>query len=57
MALYVTISLLAGGWLRPRRLRRVRRSWTETFGLLLGLLWACTGLYVLVLLYRQDLFQ
>jgi hypothetical protein len=58
MALYVTIALLAGGWLRrPRRRRRARRSWTETFGLLLGLVWACTGLYVLATIYHGDLFQ
>jgi hypothetical protein len=56
MALYVTIALLAGGWL-PRRRRRAHRSWTETFGLILALVWACTGLYVLVLIYRKDLLQ
>jgi hypothetical protein len=60
MALYITLALLAGGWLRPRHVRRRargRRRWTETFGLLVGLLWACTGLYVLVLIYRRDLFK
>ncbi len=57
MALYVTITLLAGGWLplRPgRRRRRARRSWTDTFGLILGLIWACTGLYILSTIYRND---
>ncbi len=54
MALYVTLSLLAGGRLRRSRRRRMRRSWQETFGLLLGLLWACTGLFILSLFYRQD---
>lgn len=53
MALFVTISLLSGGWLR--RNRRRRRSGRETFGLLLGLAWACTGLYILALIYRNDL--
>lgn len=53
MALYLTLALLAGGWLRRGRRRR-RRSWHETFGLLLGLAWACTGLYVLYLLYSED---
>jgi hypothetical protein len=52
MAVYVVASLLAGGWLRKSRRRRIRRSWRETFGLLLGLAWACTGLYILVNLYR-----
>jgi hypothetical protein len=52
MAVYVTAALLAGGWFRPGRRRRMRRSWQETFGLLLGLAWACTGLYLLVSLYR-----
>jgi hypothetical protein len=56
MALYVTIALLCGGWL-PRRARRRRRSWSEKFGLLLGLLWACTGLYVLAVIYHDDLFR
>ena len=32
----------------------MRRSWQETFGLLLGLVWACTGLYIISLFYRQD---
>jgi hypothetical protein len=54
MALYLTLALLAGGWLGRRGRRRARRSWRETFGLLLGLAWACTGLYVLYLLYRED---
>jgi hypothetical protein len=55
MALYIVLTLLAGGWLgRRRRRARRRRSWTEVFGLLLGLAWACTGLYVLSILYRKD---
>jgi hypothetical protein len=53
MALFVTISLLSGGWLRRRRGRRRRGH--EVFGLLLGLAWACTGLYILALIYRKDL--
>jgi hypothetical protein len=59
MALYITLGLLAGGWLRPRRRRRPRtpRPWTATFGLVLGLIWACTGLWVLSILYRGDLFK
>jgi hypothetical protein len=58
MALYVTIALLAGGWLPlRRRRRRPTRSWTETFGLILGLIWACTGLYVLGQIYHDDLFR
>ncbi len=55
MALYVVAALLAGGWLRRSRRRRIRRSWQERFGLILGLLWACTGLYVLAMLYAEDL--
>jgi hypothetical protein len=57
MALYVTLALLAGGWLGKRRRKRLARSWSETFGLILGLAWACTGLYVLELLYESDFFQ
>jgi hypothetical protein len=53
MAVYVTTSLLAGGWIRPRRGRR--RPWRESFGLLLALAWACTGLYILSIIYREDL--
>jgi hypothetical protein len=57
MAIYVTSALLAGGHLRRAR-RSIRgRSWQETFGLLLGLVWACTGLYFLVLFYWRDLFK
>lgn len=54
MAVYVTLTLLAGGYFRRSRRRRMRRSWQETFGLLLGLAWACTGLYLISLFYRQD---
>jgi hypothetical protein len=53
MAIYVVSALLAGGWLRRRRRRR-ERSWRERFGLLLGMAWACTGLYVLYMIYRDD---
>jgi hypothetical protein len=55
MALYVTLALLAGGHLRRSRTRRMLRSWQETLGLLLGLAWACTGLYLISLFYRQDI--
>ena len=54
MALYVTLALLAGGHLGRSRRRRIRRSWQEMFGLVLGLAWACTGLYIISLFYRQD---
>ena len=57
MALYVTLAMLSGGWLTKRRRKRMRRSWHETFGLLLGLAWACTGLYVLEMLYEADLIR
>ena len=57
MAVYVTLALLAGGWLGKRRRKRLARSWQETFGLILGLVWACTGLYVLELLYEGDLIR
>jgi len=56
MAVYVSLALLAGGSFRRSRRRRLRRSWQETFGLLLGLLWACTGFYFITLFYRTDFF-
>ncbi|MGO9467557.1 MAG: hypothetical protein ACLQIB_17655 [Isosphaeraceae bacterium] len=57
MALYVTIALLAGGYLRRSRRRRIRLSWQEQVGLLLGLVWACTGLYMISLYYRSDFLR
>jgi hypothetical protein len=57
MAIYVTLTLLTSGHLRRSRRRRLRRSWQETFGLLLGLAWACTGLYILSMFYREDLLR
>lgn len=53
MAIYVTSALLAGGRLRKGRRRR-DRSWRERFGLVLGLIWACTGLYILYNFYKED---
>ncbi|MGE3818166.1 MAG: hypothetical protein AB7I30_01910 [Isosphaeraceae bacterium] len=53
MAVYVTAALLTGGWLRRRRRRRRGRSWRERFGLLLGLAWACTGLYFVFTFYHD----
>ena len=56
MAVWMVVALLAGGWLRKKHRRRAAaRSWRERFGLLLGLAWACTGLYILFLLYSEDL--
>jgi hypothetical protein len=57
MAVYVTLALLAGGRLKRSRRRRIYRSWQETFGLFLGLAWACTGLYLIALFYRHDFFK
>jgi hypothetical protein len=57
MALYVTLALLAAGRLNRSGRRRLYRSWQETFGLLLGLAWACTGLYLISLFYRDDIFK
>ena len=61
MALYTTTALLFGGWLPLKRLRRSRSRarrkplpWRERFGLLLGLAWACTGLWVLYLMYFRS---
>jgi hypothetical protein len=57
MAVYMTAALLAGGFLRRKSRRTIRRSWQETLGLLLGMVWACTGLYLISLFYRQDLMR
>jgi hypothetical protein len=54
MAVYVTCALLAGGFFRRARRRRMRRSWQEAFGLMLGLCWACTGLYLITRFYIDD---
>lgn len=57
MGIYVTAALLAGGWLRRRDRRGLRRNWSERFGLLLACAWACSGLYLLSLLYWVDMFK
>ena len=56
MAVYVASALLAGGWLRPGRRRRRPLDWNERVGLVLAAGWACTGGYVLYLLYHNDLY-
>ncbi len=57
ISVFVMLALLSGGRLNRRHRRQIARSWQETFGLLLGLLWACTGLYFIALLYRRDFFS
>jgi hypothetical protein len=57
IGLYMTAALLVGGWFGRRGRRRAKRSWREQFGLLLSCLWACTGLYLLSLLYWIDIFR
>jgi hypothetical protein len=54
MAVYMTAALLAGGWFRKRRRRALARSWQERFGIGLALAWACVGLYVLSIFYREE---
>lgn len=56
MAIYMVAGLTAGRWIRRRRRGRRVWSWHERFGLMLGLLWAVSGLYVLYHLYRSDFF-
>ena len=57
MGLYMTAAILAGGWFSRRGRRPTKRSFREQFGLILSCLWACTGLYLLGLLYWIDLFR
>ena len=57
MGLYMTAAILTGGWFGRRGRRPLKRSWREQFGLILSCLWACTGLYLLGLLYWIDLFR
>jgi hypothetical protein len=57
MGLYMTAAILMGGWFGRRGRRLTNRSWREQFGLILSCLWACTGLYLLGLLYWIDLFN
>jgi hypothetical protein len=56
MAIWVGSALLFGGWIRRRGKRRRRMlSWRERFGLFLSILWACTGGWVLYLIYGNGL--
>lgn len=52
MAIYVGSALLLGGWV-GRRGRRRSLSWRERVGLVLGVVWACTGLYALYVVYTE----
>lgn len=54
VAIYVTSALIAGGWLGRRRRRSRPLDWRDRFGLILALAWACTGLYILSVYYRDD---
>ena len=58
MAIYVTSTgCLAGGSSATRKATPSGPLVEETFGLFLGMAWACTGLYFLVLFYRHDIFK
>jgi hypothetical protein len=57
MAVYVTTSLLFAGAFRRSRRRRIRRSWQETFGLLLSMAWAIIGWYLIGSFYIADIFR
>lgn len=57
MVVCITITLLAGGHFTSARRRRMRHSWQETLGLLLGLCWTCIGLLILALGHFFDLFS
>ncbi len=54
MAVFVALTLLSGGWFRKRKRKALWRSWRERFGLALALVWACLGLYLLSMFYRED---
>jgi hypothetical protein len=53
--LLFAVALFGGGWLRLRRLRRGCPLWTELLGLILGLLWAGGGVYVLGIICWEEL--
>jgi hypothetical protein len=55
IALCHMIGLLGSGRLGSPTRHRLRQSWQECFGLILGLGWAITGLYVAALFYWGDL--
>jgi hypothetical protein len=57
VALCLGLGLLASGRLRYARRRLIRRSWQERFGLILGLAWSCTGVYLLALVYWDALIR
>lgn len=57
MGLYMTAAILAGGWFGRRGRRAMSRSFREQLGLAFSCLWACTGLYLLGLLYWIDLWR
>ena len=54
MALHVVLVLLCGGWIRRRGRRRRPLCWRDRFGLILGGLWAATGLWVLYMIYTEE---
>ena len=57
LSVVMTVAILTGGWFGRRGRRRMRRSAREQLGLILACLWACTGLYLLGLLYWIDIFR
>jgi hypothetical protein len=57
MAVYVTISLLFAGAFRRSRRRRIRRSWQESFGLILSMVQAVVGWYLIGTFYIADIFR
>jgi hypothetical protein len=57
IAILILSSFWAGGWFYSTRRRRLRLSWQETFGIVLGVAWSCLGLHRLAWLYYTDIFS
>jgi hypothetical protein len=57
LAVFTALGLIFAGTFRKSRRRRIRQSWQECFGILLSIVWAVIGCYLIGTFYIVDILR